>query len=99
MWRLGWGSAVSVRDHGGNLEQARATYGGVDWIDLSTGINRVPYPVPALSAEAFSALPTQAAMAGLLQAGLFPARMPFSQARRAALSPWRKQRALPVFPM
>ena len=58
MWRLGWGSAVSVRDHGGNLEQARATYGGVDWIDLSTGINRVPYPVPALSAEAFSALPT-----------------------------------------
>ena len=59
---------MSVRDHGGNLEQARATYGGVDWIDLSTGINRVPYPVPALSAEAFSALPTQAAMAGLLQA-------------------------------
>ena len=40
----------------------------MDWIDLSTGINRVPYPVPALSAEAFSALPTQAAMVGLLQA-------------------------------
>ena len=59
---------MSVRDHGGNLEQARATYGGVDWIDLSTGINRVPYSLPALSAEAFSALPTQAAMAGLLQA-------------------------------
>ncbi len=57
-----------MRDHGGNLEQARATYGGDDWIDLSTGINRVPYPVPAISAEAFSALPTQAAMAGLLQA-------------------------------
>ena len=59
---------MSVRDHGGNLEQARATYGGDDWIDLSTGINRVPYPVPAISAEAFSALPTQAAMAGLLHA-------------------------------
>lgn len=59
---------MSMRDHGGNLEQARATYGGDDWIDLSTGINRVPYPVPAISAEAFSALPTQAAMAGLLQA-------------------------------
>ena len=57
-----------MRDHGGNLEQARATYGGDDWIDLSTGINRVPYPVPAISAEAFSALPTRAAMAGLLQA-------------------------------
>ncbi len=59
---------MSARDHGGNLEQARATYGGTDWIDLSTGINRVPYSVPALSSEAFSALPTQAAMAGLLQA-------------------------------
>ena len=59
---------MSARDHGGNLEQARATYGGDDWIDLSTGINRVPYPVPTISAEAFSALPTQAAMVGLQQA-------------------------------
>jgi cobalamin biosynthetic protein CobC len=59
---------MTLRDHGGNLEQARATYGGADWIDLSTGINRVPYPVPAISAEAFSALPTHAAMAGLVQA-------------------------------
>jgi cobalamin biosynthetic protein CobC len=59
---------MTLRDHGGNLEQARATYGGDDWIDLSTGINRVPYPVPAISAEAFSALPTKAAMAGLVRA-------------------------------
>ena len=59
---------MTLRDHGGNLEQARATYGGEDWIDLSTGINRVPYPVPAISAQAFSALPTHAAMAGLVQA-------------------------------
>ena len=58
---------MTVRDHGGNLEQARATYGGTDWIDLSTGINRVAYPVPAVSAEAFAALPTHAAMTGLLQ--------------------------------
>ena len=62
------GGPVTLRDHGGNLEQARATYGGDDWIDLSTGINRVPYPVPALSAQAFSALPTRPAMAGLLRA-------------------------------
>lgn len=59
---------MTLRDHGGNLEQARATYGGDDWIDLSTGINRVPYPVPAISPEAFTALPTQAAMAGLVRA-------------------------------
>lgn len=56
------------RDHGGNLDWAKARFGGADWIDLSTGINRVPYPVPALSAEAFAALPTKAAMAGLLDA-------------------------------
>ena len=57
-----------MRDHGGNLDWARAQYGGTDWIDLSTGINRVPYPVPQLSAEAFTALPTAVAMAGLLRA-------------------------------
>ena len=39
-----------------------------DWIDLSTGINRVPYPVGTVSAEAWTALPTRAAMAGLLAA-------------------------------
>ncbi len=59
---------LAPRDHGGNLEQARATYGGDDWIDLSTGINRVPYPMPAISPAAFAALPTQAAMAALLKA-------------------------------
>lgn len=57
-----------VRDHGGNLAAARARFGGEGWIDLSTGINRVPYPVPPLSAEAFTALPTAPAMAGLLAA-------------------------------
>ena len=62
---------LAPRDHGGNLEQARATYGGDDWIDLSTGINRVPYPMPAISPAAFAALPTQAAMAALLKAAAF----------------------------
>lgn len=59
---------LGARDHGGNLEAARTIYGGTDWIDLSTGINRAPYPVPPISAAAFAALPTQAAMAGLLRA-------------------------------
>jgi cobalamin biosynthetic protein CobC len=57
-----------MRDHGGNLDWARARFGGSDWIDLSTGINRVPYPVPALTAEAFTLLPTRPAMAALLAA-------------------------------
>jgi cobalamin biosynthetic protein CobC len=47
-----------MRDHGGDLDRARAEYGGDDWIDLSTGINRVPYPVPDLPAHAWTALPT-----------------------------------------
>ncbi|MBI1172733.1 threonine-phosphate decarboxylase [bacterium] len=55
------------RDHGGNLDWAKARYGGDDWIDLSTGINRVPYPVPDLPAEAFTALPARAAMDRLLE--------------------------------
>ena len=46
-----------MRDHGGNLHPAKQVYGGKNWIDLSTGINRVPYPVPQLSAAAFTDLP------------------------------------------
>ncbi len=57
-----------MRDHGGNIDQARAAYGGADWIDLSTGINRVPYPLPALSPEAWTMLPTAEAKAGLIAA-------------------------------
>lgn len=46
-----------MREHGGNLHPAKQVYGGKNWIDLSTGINRVPYPVPQLSAAAFTDLP------------------------------------------
>jgi cobalamin biosynthetic protein CobC len=57
-----------MRDHGGNLDWAIARFGGTAeaWIDLSTGINRVPYPVPDLPASCWSALPTASAMAGLI---------------------------------
>lgn len=56
------------RDHGGNLDAAQAAFGGADWIDLSTGINRRPYPLPALPPEAWSALPTAPALARLTEA-------------------------------
>jgi cobalamin biosynthesis protein CobC len=46
-----------MRDHGGDLDRARAEYGCGDWIDLSTGINRRPFPLPPLPAEAWTALP------------------------------------------
>ncbi|MBC7132988.1 MAG: threonine-phosphate decarboxylase [Roseovarius sp.] len=58
---------VAFRDHGGNLDAARERFGGApgDWLDLSTGINPVAYPVPALSPRAFAALPTRADMAAV----------------------------------
>lgn len=54
------------QDHGGNLDQAMATYGAGDWIDLSTGINRRPWPIPDLPDAAWRNLPTKAAQAALV---------------------------------
>ncbi len=56
-----------ARDHGGNLNDAMRRFGGVraDWIDLSTGINPVSYPIPPLSSEAWTALPSVTATARL----------------------------------
>lgn len=47
-----------MRDHGGDLDRARAAFGGDGWIDLSTGVNRAPYPAPDLPPHAWTALPT-----------------------------------------
>jgi cobalamin biosynthetic protein CobC len=51
--------AVKTRDHGGGIDAAIAQYGGTrdGWLDLSTGINPVPYPVGEISADAWNALP------------------------------------------
>ncbi len=49
--------------HGGDLVSARRRYGaregaGEDgWIDLSTGINPVPYPIPDIPMDAWTRLP------------------------------------------
>ncbi len=45
--------------HGGSLIAARARFPAAPepWIDLSTGINPLPYPVPALRSEAYHRLP------------------------------------------
>lgn len=59
-----------MRDHGGDLDRAMRDYGAGDWLDLSTGINPVPYPVPDLAPRAFTALPTRADMAALTNAAL-----------------------------
>ncbi|UWU74185.1 threonine-phosphate decarboxylase CobD [Bradyrhizobium huanghuaihaiense] len=59
-----------MREHGGNLDLAQQRFGGraEDWIDLSTGINRVPYPVGEVSMRAWSALPSRAEIDALHQA-------------------------------
>ncbi|PKP73142.1 MAG: threonine-phosphate decarboxylase [Alphaproteobacteria bacterium HGW-Alphaproteobacteria-6] len=67
-----------MRDHGGDIDRAVARFGGAaaDWIDLSTGINRQPYPLPALAAAAWTDLPTAAAMAALTAAAAAAYRAP-----------------------
>lgn len=59
-----------VRDHGGGLDAAVSRFGGArdGWIDLSTGINPVPFPLPEIPAQAWTALPDEAARDGLIHA-------------------------------
>lgn len=59
-----------TRDHGGGLDAAITRYGGSrdTWIDLSTGINPVPYPVGELPRDVWTALPDAGAMEALLTA-------------------------------
>jgi cobalamin biosynthesis protein CobC len=57
-----------TRDHGGNIDAAIAHFGGSDWIDLSTGINRAPYPILPLRPEDWTQLPTHSAKQALLDA-------------------------------
>lgn len=55
-----------MRDHGGNIDAAKARFGGTDWIDLSTGINRQPYPLPPLPASVWTDLPTRSTQNALI---------------------------------
>lgn len=56
--------------HGGDLTAIRRRFPEAPqpWIDLSTGINPVPYPVVDLAAETWSRLPTQQQEQALLEA-------------------------------
>lgn len=58
------------RDHGGGLDAAAAHYGGMrdQWVDLSTGINPRPFPIPPLSQDAWTALPDVSAAKALEEA-------------------------------
>lgn len=57
-------------DHGGGVDAAARRYGGArsDWLDLSTGINPVAYPVPDFIARDWGVLPDQVAQDALVNA-------------------------------
>ncbi len=60
-WEAGVSSAVErLFQHGGDINSARLAYPDAPepWIDLSTGINPVAYPVPALDRALFQRLPS-----------------------------------------
>ncbi|WP_342710659.1 threonine-phosphate decarboxylase CobD [Bradyrhizobium sp. B124] len=56
-----------MREHGGNLDVAQQRFGGAaeDWIDLSTGINRVPYPGVDVEPRQWGALPSRSEIESL----------------------------------
>ena len=55
---------TNPRHHDGGLDSAVACHGGAlaDWLDLSTGINPVSYPIGDLTDETWSALPDACAV-------------------------------------
>ncbi len=56
--------------HGGDLDGARLAFPHAPkpWVDLSTGINPWPYPLPPIPADAWSRLPARGAEEGLRDA-------------------------------
>jgi cobalamin biosynthetic protein CobC len=59
-----------TQDHGGGVDAAAIKFGGTraNWIDLSTGINPVPYPLGTIDAAAWSCLPDTRASTELTDA-------------------------------
>lgn len=57
-------------DHGGAVDAAVARWGGAraDWLDLSTGINPLAFPLPAFAPQDWKALPDSAAATRLVDA-------------------------------
>ncbi len=84
------------RDHGGNLDAAMARFGGTsdDWLDLSTGINPMPYPLPPIPHTSWEVLPRKTEMARLsdiaTKAYRTPARVIATSGAQGAIQmvPW-----------
>ncbi|HYD32230.1 MAG TPA: threonine-phosphate decarboxylase CobD [Azospirillaceae bacterium] len=67
-----------VTDHGGALARAEARFGSPaeGWVDLSTGINPWPYPLPPVPVEAWARLPDTADLERLRAAAAEYLRVP-----------------------
>src|SRR5580700_5349241 len=63
-------SDIAWLSHGGDLAAARRLFPGAPepFIDLSTGINPQPYPMPSMSPDVFARLPEPAALERLCAA-------------------------------
>jgi len=79
-------TALRRRDHGGGLDAAIARFGGRrdDWLDLSTGINPRPFPLPAIPPADWAALPDSDMQARLNEAARGFWRVPEGAAILAA---------------
>jgi len=77
---------IEEADHGGGIDAAAARYGGdrAGWLDLSTGINPRPWPLPAFAAADWTALPDRAAFAAVERAARAFWRVPPGAAVLAA---------------
>ena len=77
---------ADAADHGGGVDAAARRYGGAReaWIDLSTGINPIPYPVPEFSPRDWGALPDGDAQDALILAARKFWRVPENAAVLAA---------------
>lgn len=62
--------------HGGDPEATAPGDARTDWLDLSTGINPRPYPVPPFPVSAWTALPTARALDALIEAARVAYRVP-----------------------
>jgi cobalamin biosynthetic protein CobC len=67
--KIGKGT-VGLRVHGGRIDLAASLYPSAPtpWIDLSTGINPVPWPVPPIPLARYQRLPLASEIAGIIEA-------------------------------
>ncbi|WP_040619206.1 threonine-phosphate decarboxylase CobD [Rhodovulum sp. PH10] len=63
-------TSEDLRAHGGRIDRAARLYPGapVPWVDLSTGINPEPFPVPAIEPVLYHRLPLAADLSRLTEA-------------------------------